>query len=154
MFASNFCSRHSAWLMLGFTLIAVGCSPDEPNLKPVFPVKGSLFVDGQPASGAIVRFHPLPIASEKSPGLVSRGKVGPEGTFQLTTYNTDDGAPEGEYAVAVFWPGKRTGKNKDDEDSSDLPPDRLGMRFNNPANSKIKVQVAAPGTQLERFDLR
>lgn len=139
------------WLLLFLAAIA-GCGPSEPKLKPVFPVRGSIFVNGKPASGAVVMFHPLPLPTGKTHALTSRGTVNSDGDFTLTTYNTDDGAPEGDYAVAVYWPGKRTGKG--DDESSDLPPDRLGLRYSNPATSSLKYRVAAPETKLERFNLK
>jgi hypothetical protein len=139
---------------LGLALVIAGCELSEPKLKPVFPVRGSVFVEGKPAVGAVVMFHPLPLGSGSTRSLTSRGTVGPDGNFRLTTYNTDDGAPEGEYAVAVYWPGKRAGKREADEDSSDLPPDRLGLRYNNPATSNVKARVTPPETQLDRCDLR
>ena len=146
--------RRATLPALGLALVVAGCGPSDPKLKPVYPVRGSVFVNDKPAVGAVVMFHPLPLGSGSTQSLTSRGTVGPDGTFRLTTYNTDDGAPEGEYAVAVYWPGKRTGKGEADEDSSDLPPDRLGLRYNNPATSPVKARVTAPETQLDRFDLR
>jgi hypothetical protein len=139
---------------LGLVLVVAGCGPSDPKLKPVYPVRGSVFVNDKPAAGAVVMFHPLPLGPGGARSLPSRGTVGQDGSFRLTTYNTDDGAPEGEYAVAVYWPGKRAGKGEADEESSDLPPDRLGLRYNNPATSPVKARVTAPETQLDRFDLR
>lgn len=147
-------SPRAALPALGLALVVAGCGPSDPKLKPVYPVRGSVFVHDKPAVGAVVMFHPLPLGSGSTRSLPSRGTVGQDGTFRLTTYNTDDGAPEGEYAVAVYWPAKRTGTRVADEDSSDLPPDRLGLRYNNPATSAVKARVTAPETQLDRFDLR
>ncbi|MCE9565952.1 MAG: hypothetical protein K8U57_28345 [Planctomycetes bacterium] len=145
---------HMTLLPLGLALVVAGCGADEPRLKPTYPVRGSVFVNDKPATGAMVMFHPFPLGSGKTPGLTSRGTVGTDGTFRLTTYNTDDGAPAGEYAVTIYWPGKRAGKAAADEDSSDLPPDRLGLRYNNPTTSTVKATIAASETQLDRFDLR
>ncbi len=146
--------RQAALLSLGMALIVTGCGTAEPKLKPVYPVRGSVFVSGMPATGAVVMFHPLPLGTGKARGLTSRGTVGQDGSFRLTTYNTGDGAPEGEYVVAIYWPAARAGNSKADEDSSDLPPDRLGLRYNDPATSTVKATIVAPETQLNRFNLR
>lgn len=143
------------WAAGAFCVAALlaGCGKSEPGEKPVFPVSGSVFVDGKPAKGAVVMFHPLPITQGRFDIVRSRGTVGDDGTFKLSTYKNDDGAPEGEYAVTVYWPGKRQGKAAD-EDGADLPPDQLGLRFNDPAKTTLKAQVKALETKLEPFRIR
>lgn len=135
-------------------LVAAGCGPAETGEKPVYPVHGEVLFNGKPAKGAVVMFHPLPLASGRFDMVRSRGTVGEDGSFHLSTYKTGDGAPEGEYAVTVYWPGKRTGKPAADEEGSDLPPDQLGLRFNDPAKTPLKAHVAAPETRLAAFQLR
>ena len=132
--------------------LLAGCGKKEPGEKPVFPVSGAVFVDGKPAKGAVVMFHPLPITPGRFDIVRSRGTVKDDGTFKLSTYKNDDGAPEGEYAVTVYWPGKKTGKA--DEDGTDLPPDQLGLRFNDPAKTTLKAHVKAPETKLDPFQIR
>ena len=146
-----FCT--SIMLMVLLPLVS-GCGPDGPDMKPVYPVYGSVLVNDKPAEGAVVMFHPLPIESGRFEMIRSRGTVTADGTFQLTTYNTDDGAPEGDYAVTVYWPGDRGGRPDPNDESSDLPPDRLGLRYADAATSNIKVHVAAPETRLDPFELR
>jgi hypothetical protein len=100
-----------------------------------------------------VTFHPLPLENGRSTALTSRGTVSDDGSFQLATYNADDGAPEGEYAVTVYWPGKRNGAASEDTSSYDLPPDQLGHRYLDPSASAIRVQIKGPETRLEPFQL-
>jgi hypothetical protein len=135
-------------------VLVLGCGPSEPGMKPVFSVHGAVFVNGKPAKGAVVMFHPLPVTAGRFDMVRSRGTVGDDGTFQLSTYETADGAPEGEYAVTVYWPGKRAGKPAADDEGTDLPPDQLGLRFNDPAKTPLKATVKAPETRLEPFQLR
>jgi hypothetical protein len=146
--------RPSRLLLLSLVLCAAGCGQADPSLKPVYPVQGSLFVKGKPAKGAAVMFHPLPLEAGRPTALTSRGTVSDDGAFRLTTYNTDDGAPEGEYAVTVYWPGKRSRGASEDADALDLPPDQLGLRYVDPSASAIKIQIKAPETRLEPFQLR
>src|SRR5687768_7054127 len=119
---------------LALVLTASGCAETDPGLKPVYPVQGSLFVKGQPAAGAAVTFHPLPLETGRPMALTSRATVGDDGSFRLATYNLDDGAPEGEYAVTVYWPGKRRAASED-ADPLALPPDQLGHRYLDPSAS-------------------
>lgn len=62
-------------------------------------VTGKVLVDGAPAEGASVVFHPVDPRLEHRP----RGSVGADGTFKLTTYLPGDGAPSGDYKVTVEW---------------------------------------------------
>lgn len=146
-------SGRAGLLMLALLLPGCGRGPG-PVMKPCCPVEGWVFVDGKPAEGAVVMFHPLPLEAGRFDMIRSRGTVDEGGRFRLTTYNVDDGAPAGEYAVTVYWPGKRTGPAAADEESTDLPPDRLGLRYTKPASSEIRVEVRPPEMRLEPFELK
>src|SRR5688572_17397354 len=93
--------RHSPLLLLTVVvLVGLGCGPKEQRV-PVFPVKGSVFVNGKAAEKALVIFHPLGDADPKAPR--STGEVAADGSFTLSTYTSGDGAPAGDYAVTVTW---------------------------------------------------
>ncbi len=53
-------------------------------------------MDGEPIAGAVVVFSPLSGSTKPC-----YGETSPEGTFELTTYETNDGAVPGEYRVSV-----------------------------------------------------
>ena len=61
-----------------------------------------MLVEGKPAEGVQVFFHPLD-ASQRG---IPRGVTDAEGRFQLRTYHDGDGAPAGEYTVTVYWPAR------------------------------------------------
>jgi hypothetical protein len=94
---------HLRDLMLGVLALALvagaGC---ESKGKPV-KVEGTVTLDGKPLSGASVTFNPV------GGGRPSVGTTDSSGHFQLTTFNTGDGALPGDYKVTV---------RKDDGDSS------------------------------------
>lgn len=88
---------------------ASGCG--KPGKPEAVPAGGKVaFRKSTPPVGALVVFHPSDAAREKQIGGKAFGKVGEDGTFQLTTYAEGDGAPEGEYGVTVDWRGKPGGK--------------------------------------------
>ena len=116
--------------------------------QPVFPVNGKVLYQGQPAAGAIVAFFPLddPFA------LKPHGKTGPEGEFQLSTYELNDGAPPGRYGVTIKWPGPNPRSNGEGDEEIQGP-DRLGGRYGSPQASKWKIEVAQEPLELEPFDV-
>jgi prepilin-type processing-associated H-X9-DG protein len=83
--------------LLGAWLAGGGCSSSPAtttNQKPVHPVKGQVFVGNQPAAGAFVLFVPV---NEPQPPQDPRprAEVKEDGSFALSTYGEEDGAPYG-----------------------------------------------------------
>lgn len=116
-------------------LIAASCSSESAGRVPVFPVRGECFVNGEPAERAIVIFHPISASEPKTTN--PNGRVQADGSFQLTTYESGDGAPAGDYAVTIFWPEPP----KSPIAHPDMGPDRLKNRYMNPGTSKIHITV-------------
>jgi hypothetical protein len=86
-------------------LACAGCGKDAKTVK----VQGVVTLDGKPLEGATVTFIPL----EGGSGRMASGRTDSDGTFQLTTFRTYDGALPGEYKVTVelpqpdnYWEGK------------------------------------------------
>lgn len=128
------------------TLAAVAaCSsaPEKrPGQKPTVPVTGQVFVNDKPAAGAFVLFVPVnepPGSSDPRP----RAECREDGTFAVSTYGEEDGAPPGEYLVGVRW----LVNGRDDED-------RLNGRFADPTKSRIKVTVQSGPTTLPPLKLK
>jgi hypothetical protein len=94
--------------------------PAAPRTKAaVHPVRGEAYYQGAPMAGAVVTLTP---DAKLKKGVAARGIVQPDGSFALTTYQADDGAAEGEYAVTVAWREKlRNGKV-----GANLLPERFG----------------------------
>jgi hypothetical protein len=124
----------------------VACSgTGGPPKKTCYPAKGKLLVKSQPAAGALVVLRPQTGDSpEEWPYGFPRAQVQADGTFELETYGTKDGAPAGDYTVLVSWP--ETVTNPADEEAS--PPDRLGGRYNDPATSKLKAKIDPKPTEI------
>lgn len=74
-------------------LLAVlgGCGSKQ---LPVAPAKGQVFYRGKPLEFGAVMFQP-------SIGPPARGVIQPDGSFQLSTYNTNDGAIIGPHQVRI-----------------------------------------------------
>ena len=88
--------RHRMTILFVCCLAISGCSGSgEP--RPV-PVSGTVEYNGQPLTQGNVAFVPV-VATE---GHAARGSIGPDGSFELTTFESGDGALPGDYKVTVF----------------------------------------------------
>ncbi len=136
--------RFALLLAAGFVLMPLGCR-DDKGRKLTFPVTGRVTLDAKPAEHAMVVFHPL--AGTGLDAVKPRGTVKPDGTFTLTTYDGDDGAPAGEYTVTVeLWlAGNRDG---------DSPSNRLNVKFARPETSGLTATVLPGPTTLDPISLR
>ncbi|MCE9530382.1 MAG: hypothetical protein K8T89_04510 [Planctomycetes bacterium] len=88
-----------AVLVLGL-MVCTGCGS-----KPrTYRVAGVVKVNGQPATGANVTLHPASDSGMKSIQQRPFGKVKEDGSFELSTFSANDGAPAGEYVLTIYWP--------------------------------------------------
>ena len=86
--------------MLAVALVAlseVGCGKSGDALVPV---SGHVIVNGKPAAGAAVVFHPV---DQSGTGTRPLAQVDERGEFHLTTAKSGDGAVPGEYRVTLTW---------------------------------------------------
>ena len=142
-----------SFLVAGSLVGALGCIKSRmPDRKPVVPVRGAVFVDNKPATGAVVSFQP--IGDSNLGALRANGRIGDDGTFLLTTYVTADGAPAGEYIVTVYWadPSKKPSLEEEDEET-DLAPDLLRGRFAARDVSVLRATVGDKPIELAPVDL-
>ncbi|HEX3598636.1 MAG TPA: hypothetical protein VHU84_00760 [Lacipirellulaceae bacterium] len=73
------------------------------------------------------------------------------GEYRLRSYEPDDGAPAGEYAVTFTWPQEEPGS-----DPADAPKrvDRLRGRYGDPKKTALKVTIHEGDNDLPPFDLK
>jgi len=79
-------------LLSALILTAAGCGGKGSLSK----VRGVVTLDGAPLAGATVSFVPV-----EGKGRIASGQSGSDGSFELTTFRTDDGALSGDYRVVV-----------------------------------------------------
>lgn len=130
-------------LLLLVLMVTTGCTKSDERI-PVHAVKGSVFYENRPASGAVIQLHPVVPLPAGTPQ--PRARVQADGSFVLTTFVTGDGAPAGEYAVTVTW--KQPMDHPEQEG-----PDLLPARFGDPKLSGIKATVAARDNELQAIRL-
>src|SRR5262249_32068836 len=89
---------------IALLLLTSGCGNGQ---KEVYPVEGQVLdAEDKPAAGALVIFHP--VKADDQDLNKPRGYVDDNGRFSLTTYEKDDGAPEGDYIVTIEWCARKT----------------------------------------------
>jgi len=128
---------------LGAGLCCVGCGRKDVRV-PTFATQGRVIAaDGTPVSHALVVLHPL---ENTASAPRSRGTTDSEGQFQLTTYDTHDGAPAGQFAVTVEqWI----------RDDPNLPPrNHLPISFAKTESSGIRISIAPTENQLGPIQIR
>lgn len=86
-------SRLGLGLLLTLGLATLGCGAEGPA---TYPVRGTVTCQGKPVPHGTVIFNP--VATTQPP---ARGTIGPDGTYELTTYRSRDGAMAGEHKIIV-----------------------------------------------------
>ncbi|WP_020472507.1 hypothetical protein [Zavarzinella formosa] len=139
-------------LLAGITL--PGCS--DSKRPPTFPVTGKVMYNKTTVpAGAMVYFHPLDPEVEKKNGGKPFGKVKEDGTYLLTMYGPDDGAPEGEYGVTFDWRGKPKDAPKFQltEEGGPVGKPLLNPKYGNPQQPVFKVTVKKGEKNEFNFDV-
>src|SRR5262249_26797207 len=116
------------------------------NRKPTQPVQGKVYFEGTPAANAQVVFF-LPSADGKSYTRAGHALVEADGSFTLTTYTANDGAPVGDYAVTI------TLRTPQWDDQGKPGPNQLPPRYGRPQSSGLQAKVKE-GTNEFTFELK
>jgi hypothetical protein len=138
----------SSFIALGVILLTpvVGCGPAKfSGEKDARPVKGIVKVDGQPANALQVTMHPL--NPDPSNPTISTALCGADGAFEVSTYESGDGAPDGEYVLTFLW-GSINPMTMAYGD-----PDKLNGRYTDPKKSTQKVTIAGKPVDLGTIEL-
>ena len=87
-------NRFARRVLLSGLLLLTGCGSRGPR---TYPVTGEVvFEDGMALRGGIVEFTAV------EPEISSTGRIGPDGTFRLTTVSDGDGAVAGDHRAIVL----------------------------------------------------
>ena len=133
------------WLVVGVSLSSPGCSKSKGKSEGVYPVRGSVIVNGEPAQYANVLFIPSDPDAQRASAV-----VGEDGEFRLTTLREFDGAEPGSYVVTISWAKPKN----PDVGEPDYGPELLPKNYQDPAKSGLKVEIEAKDNLLEPFDLK
>jgi hypothetical protein len=123
--------------------------------KACHPATGRVVLNGKPVAGAEVWL--VPTSGElkgQNPTIAPYGKTAADGTFSLTTYAPNDGAPAGQYTAKVIC--EKRVKNAAPNPDDDRPATRnvLPARYADPDRSGLTVTIQPGNNVIPDFDLK
>jgi len=128
-------------------VILAGCGRSGPKRTATNPTKGSIRYQGQPIGGAFVALHPKAGASADVP--TATAVVQADGRFAVTTYDSGDGVPEGDYVVTIQW------RKATKSGGEFVPgPNLLPAKYSRPETSDVVVHVASGTNDLPPIVLK
>jgi hypothetical protein len=139
-------SRASVLLPVAGVLAALvsGCGDKGPRL---YPVKGMVRLNGEPAKDVNIMFTPVTLPEGDATPLSPAAVTDEEGRFQLMSFKPGDGAPAGDYKVTIIYPMNRYNKHLSGID-------RLKGKFADPKTSGLTAKVEPTSNDLPPFDLK
>lgn len=138
----------SAWLSLlaGGSLLTLAACNGESQV-PVYPVAGTVTYGQVVPVGAVVVLHPAdPTAATD---IAPMGVVGPDGRFEVGTYDDRDGAPAGTYKATFQW-----FKVVSNGAGSGRGPNVLPRSYSDPAKTPVTVLVSEGSNEVPTVVIR
>ncbi|MEI8210620.1 MAG: hypothetical protein WCI02_00585 [Planctomycetota bacterium] len=128
-----------------FLLLAtvIGCGGGEKRVQ-TFKSSGKVVKsDGSPVPHALVVLHPIGGSTEAPK---SRGTTDEQGIFQLSTYDTSDGAPVGQFSVTI--------EQWIRDDPNKPPKNHLPPALSRAETSGFQVSITSGVNQINPFEIR
>ncbi len=124
----------------------LGCTGNDGKLDLV-SVKGKVTLDGKPYGPATLTLQPTAgVEGDKRP--VVGGVVEADGSYALTTYETGDGAPVGEYTATLGAP------QSSGDGTTDPTQEAMAAMGGGNAPSTAPLKVTVPEGGSESLDLK
>jgi hypothetical protein len=137
--------------LVGLVVLLVGGCGDGKITR--YPVSGTVLVNGQPAEGAQIVFCPVSPGPELE-NFRPAGFTDSAGKFSLTTIDSTDGAPAGQYKVLVKWLAQ-SASTDDGRGGRGGPrgPDRLKGKYYNLDTTPLSATIEEKANDLPPFEL-
>ena len=147
-----------AFAWLGIVVATAGGCGGSTTVS-VFPTTGRVLFQGKPLEGVQVTFRPAAPAGAGTPSPVPLAKTDAQGKFRLTTAVGEgglavDGAPAGDYAVALVASGRSDSVDFFGKGAPKAVANPIGDRYADAQTSGLKVTVKPGSNELEPFDLK
>ena len=128
--------KHS-WAIL-LVIAIVGCSSSGD--RPTAPVKGTVSYKGKTLTAGTVMFVP-------DSGPAATGEIQPDGSYELSTYGTNDGAVLGSHKVTITALEDMGGALP--EQPKALPAPVIPAKYLSQETSGLRVEVKADGNVID-----
>jgi hypothetical protein len=137
------------YLLLGLGLLLLFCLACSSGKRKLYPVRGKVLCDGQPAEGAVIALHPLDASKPAQEGPTSRVKA--DGSFSIGTVDPEDGAPPGEYKVVILW---LTADAELQLIKTGRYPNKLPEMYGDAKTTPLRIQVKEGLNDVPPFELQ
>lgn len=134
------------WSCVGLVGVLSGCGSSLP-WETVYPAAGALTYEGQPLPGAQIILYPIDAAVPESIRPTATTKE--NGQFEISTHAEGDGAPAGEYRLAVVWHPLIQSEDGNVRGENYLP-----VKYSKPETSELTVHVDEGVTSIPTIDLK
>ncbi|MGP0063681.1 MAG: hypothetical protein ACLQGP_08810 [Isosphaeraceae bacterium] len=134
---------------LGLVCSVGGCTGD-PNLPKLGKVHGKVTYNGKPLDGGHIVFTPAGGKGGES-GQNATGEIDSNGTYDMTTFNTGDGAILGQHVVTVL-SREKVEMPKPDANSHikyELPKSLTPSKYATADKSPLRCTVVPEGTTFD-----
>jgi hypothetical protein len=126
-----------------------GSSPDADRVQ-VFPTSGRVVYDGRPLAGAFVVLHPKGAGAAVGRAVPRpHAQATADGSFTVTSYESNDGAPVGDYTLTVEL---RPLVNHGGDVTAG--PNTLPAKYSRAETSPLSVQIAEGRNDLPEIQIR
>jgi len=148
--------RHLLSLVAGLGLVfqLSGCSSHDPNMPKLGKVHGKVSYQGKTLDSGRVVFTPVAGKGGDS-GQGATGEINSDGSFEMTTFNTGDGAILGQHVVTVVVPqkGEMPKPDKYSQIKYVLPKNVTPSKYATADKSPLRCTVVEGGTEFS-IDLK
>lgn len=126
---------------------ATGCGGFSNPWETVYQTHGQVQLAGKPVPGATLVLYPTDSAVPAS--IRPTASTDAEGRFRLGTFSREDGAPAGEYRVAVVWHPL-----VNDRGGPVRGPNKLPVKYSQPDSTPLTARIEAGENRLPVIDLQ
>ncbi|QDU53160.1 hypothetical protein [Gimesia panareensis] len=140
----HFSNSLAACSMLVLTFALSGCD-QQTDQSPTALVKGVISFQGKPLERGEIVFFP------EGGARIAHGKIQPDGSYQLTTYEEGDGALLGNHQITVVSERDMEGVLPEDPEAS-MEPSLIPTKYSLQKTSGLTAQVKEGDNEIN-FDL-
>jgi len=138
---------------LGLLLPLAGCSA-KAGMPKLGKVSGKVLYNGKPLDSGHIVFTPV-VGKGGETGQSATGEVGPDGSYEMTTFDTGDGAILGQHIISVESRTKAEMPKPKPDSTIDyvLPKSAVPSNYASPDKSPLRFTVKE-GSQTYNIELK